>query len=546
MKNVSRFAAALLLVAGFSSTAAAQPVSDAAVSEALRQRLDEMQTTSRLAVGRAEVAARTALPILYEEAGYAALWNAERLETLLALVKESADDGLSPEDYHASELARLAPSLAAPRDAISRAQLDLLATDAFYLLLSHLYLGKVDPTTLDPKWNFEPPPVGDRAGAAFVLDAITSGKLREAVARVRPSHWWYARARAALTEYRALAAKGGWAPIPAGPALKPGSSGPRVVALRRRLAATGDLAGQPLDAPAFDEPVAAAVRAFQTRHRISPEGVVGPATLAELNVPVGERIRQIRVNLERGRWLLHDAADEDFVLVDVAGFEAAYMRNHAAVWRARVQVGKPYRQTPIFRSKIDHVVFNPTWTIPPGIAAKDTVPAIKKDRGYLAKKGLDVLDAEGRKVDPSTIDWAAMKGSGAPYMFRQPAGPDNALGRVKIMFPNPYFVYLHDTPSQELFEKDERTFSSGCMRLQRPLELAELVLNDPENWNAASIASAVAAGETKTVRLKTPVPVLILYWTIDLSTEGRIVFKKDPYERDPKLAAALESPPPKS
>jgi len=299
-----------------------------------------------------------------------------------------------------------------------------------------------------------------------------------------------------------------------------------------------DASGQPLDSAAYDAPVAEAVKKFQARHRISPDGSVGAGTLAELNVPVEARILQIRVNLERARWVLQEVTADDLVVVDVAGFEVAYMKNRAPVWRAKIQVGKPYRQTPIFKSRIDTVVFNPTWTVPPGILQKDVLPAARKDPGYFARKGFDVLDASGQKVDPARIN---LKASSFPYTVRQGPGPDNALGQVKILFPNPYFVYLHDTNHRELFAKDERAFSSGCMRVERPLELAERVLNDPAKWNPKAIQEAIATGDTQTVRVERPIPVLVMYWTIDPLGEGRTVFKRDPYKRDPPLARALDA-----
>src|SRR5262249_34634515 len=184
-----------------------------------------------------------------------------------------------------------------------------------------------------------------------------------------------------------------------------------------------------------------------------------------------------------------------------------------------------------------------TWPVPAGILSKDVLAAVKRDPGYLEKKRLDVIDRGGKKVDASGIDWAAQTAGSFPYMLRQEPGPENALGRVKILFPNPYFVYLHDTPSRELFEKEERAFSSGCMRVERPLELAGLILNDPENWSASAIDQAVQAGATRTVRLARKLPVLIMYWTIDPGPERGIVFKRDPYGRDPRLAQALDAPP---
>jgi murein L,D-transpeptidase YcbB/YkuD len=527
----------LLVVGGLSGASPKDPGS--ATVNALRERLEALETADRSGLARAQIAARSALPDLYEEAGYRCFWTPETLATLVALVRGSAEDGLRPEDYHSAELEKLAPALSPEnKDPVSRARAEILATDAFYLLLYHSYLGKVDPASLEAAWNFQPRPIADKSGVAFVLDALTTGKLREAVEKVRPTHWWYGKARAALAEYRALAAKGGWKAIPAGPAMKPKTSGPRIVALRQRLAATGDLSGQPLDSPTYDAPLAEAVKKFQARHRIFPDGAVGAGTLAELNVPVEARILQIRVNLERGRWVLQEITPDDLVVVDVAGFEVAYMHDRAPVWRAKIQVGKPYRQTPIFKSKIDTVVFNPTWTVPPGILEKDVLPAARKDPGYFARKGFDVLDASGQKVDPARIN---LKASNFPYTVRQGPGPDNALGQVKILFPNPYFVYLHDTNHRELFAKDERAFSSGCMRVERPLELAEKVLNDPAKWNAKSMQEAIATGETQTVRLGRPIPVLVMYWTIDPLGEGRTVFKRDPYGRDAPLARALDA-----
>jgi murein L,D-transpeptidase YcbB/YkuD len=514
---------------------------DAAVVPLLRERLQRMQAKGA-AGSSSGVAARTALPKIYEGGGYRPFWNSERLDTLLALIRASAEDGLRPEDYHLAALTQRASALAPGADPAARADADLLATDGFFLLLYHLYLGKVDPKSHHPVWNFDPRPVGEQQGIAFVLDALKQGRIREAVARVRPDHWWYAKARAALAEYRDLAARGGWPSVAPGAPLKPGAKDARVVSLRKRLAASGELSGQPLDSEVYDAPLAAAVQDFQERHRLTRDGALGAETLAELNVPVEARILQIRINLERARWVLHEIKPGDLVVVDVAGFETMFVREGKPIWRGKTQVGKPYRETPIFKAKIDHVVFNPTWTVPPGILANDVLPAARKDPKYLERKHLDLIDSKGNKVDPAGIDWASQRAGSFPYTVRQEAGPDNALGRVKIMFPNPYHVYLHDTPNKALFEKSSRAFSSGCMRLERPLEMTELLLADSKAWNASAIEKAVAAGETQTVKLPRPVPVLVMYWTIDPSVEHRTVFKRDPYGRDPGLARELDAP----
>jgi L,D-transpeptidase YcbB len=535
--------AGVLVLAARPGAAAQTEGVEGGVAEALRELLEQLQTTGRLEVGNEALVSRNALPAIYEEGGYRAYWTPERLTILLELVRQSEEDGLRPEDYHLAALSRVAPGLAnSASDAVTRAQVDLLATDAFYLLLYHLYVGKVDPKSLDPKWNFDLRPVREPGGIGFVVDALTQGTLRETVARVRPDHWWYQRARAALARYRGLAAQGGWKAIPPGKPLKIGMADPRVPALRKRLAATGELSGGPLDSTEYDEPLAKAVAAFQESQRLDADGAVGATTLAELNVPVEARIMQVRVNLERGRWVLQEITGGDLVIVDVAGFEVDYSRDRSLIWKSKIQVGKPYRQTPIFKSKIDLVVFNPTWTVPPGIFANDILPAVKRDPSYLQKKGLNVIDGSGRKVDPSTIDWSKTTAGNFRYMLRQEPGPDNALGRSKFMFPNPYSVYLHDTPHRALFEKEERAFSSGCMRVEKPLELARLLLNDDQKWNVRAIDEVLDTVETRTIRLAQPVPVLIMYWTIDLSVEGRVGFKRDPYKRDPRLAKALDAP----
>ncbi len=359
---------------------------------------------------------------------------------------------------------------------------------------------------------------------------------------MKPTHRLYVGLKRELARYRAALPTPG--SVPAGPALKPGASDPRVPALRARLAASGDLdATAAVASPeAYDEALEAAVRRFQGRMGLEADGVVGAGTIAELNVPVADRIRQLRINLDRGRVLLQDLPPE-FIVVNVAGFSLYYVRGQEIAWSTRVQVGKPYRKTPLFRSEINYLVFSPTWTVPPGIIRADILPVARKDPGVFARKQLKVLDAEGRVIDPASVDWSRFQGGHIPYTLRQDPGPDNALGRVKLMFPNPYLVYLHDTPSQSLFERAERSFSSGCVRVQDALKLAELVLDDPSRWDAESIAATVAAGKLVNVTLKKKVPVLLTYWTAWVDARGVMNFRRDIYGQDAKWGAALGEPP---
>lgn len=522
------------------AAAAQTPASADPVIEAVRERVEALSAGGRLSVGGTPLSATRSLATLYELHGFQPFWDGTRLAKLLDVVHGSAADGLTPADYHLATLERLAREV--DRTPLDAAQLDLLATDAYTELLYHWYFGKVDPVSLDSRWNFERRQMNESDAVQFVLGALTAADIASAIDKVRPDHWMYQAMAKALADYRRIESAGGWPTLPDGPTLRPGVTDPRVAALRLRLSASGDDPRAALGSTAFDEDLEAALKRFQARHFLSPDGAVGPDTRRELNVGVTQRIDQIRVNLERARWVLHQRADGEFVIVDVAGFEVRYVRDRAVIWRARAQVGQPYRQTPIFRSAIDEVVFNPTWTVPPGILAKDILPAVRRDPSYLEKRGLKVIDRNGRPVSEAGIDFTRYSGATFPFMIRQDPGPTNALGRVKIMFPNAYLVYLHDTPSRALFEREQRAFSSGCIRTERPLELAELLLANPERWNRAAIDAVLDSGATRTVRLPKPVPVLMLYWTVDRDDQGAVVFKPDPYGRDPKLLKALDRP----
>ena len=312
---------------------------------------------------------------------------------------------------------------------------------------------------------------------------------------------------------------------------------PRVAALRARLAMTGDLEG-PMEAVApelFDAAVEEAVKRFQQRHGLDADGVVGRQTLAELNVPVEARIAQLRVNMERVRWIFRDL-EPRFILVNIARYRVLLVENGEVVWSTRAVVGRPYRQTPLFRARMTYLEFNPTWTVPPTILREDLLPDIRRDPSVLQQRNMTVLDHQGRRVDPDTIDWSSTTARNFRYMIRQEPGPENALGQVKFMFPNQYHVYMHDTPARGLFRRAARGFSSGCIRLERPFELADILLAGTQ-WDAA----AVASGRTRVVNLPQPITVLIIYGTA-VPEDGRIHFADDIYRRDARLLAALDAP----
>ncbi len=519
-----------------------QPVADAR-TEAIRMRVDELRYGKDYSVRGDRVILADAVAAFFEDRQFASTWsNGARLDHLIAALRDVEQDGLDPADYHVATLQALRGELhsGAGLPAAEQADLELLATDAMALALFHLHGGKVDPVKLSTQWNYPSRPVRTPDARELLVRALGSGRIVEAFIEVRPQHVWYRRGREQLREYRRIAASGGWPEVTDGPTIKPGMADARVPALRRRLEITGDIGVARITAPdLYDVGLEDAVKRFQARHGMTADGAVGAGTRAAMNVPVSARIDQLRVNLERGRWVLHEIRGE-FVLVDVAGFDVAYFRDDEPIWTSKVVVGRPYRETPVFKSEITYVVFNPTWTIPPGILAKDTLPAVKRDPAYLARHRIKVIDRNGREVSPWSVDWNRYSNS-IPYQLRQDPGPDNSLGLVKIMFPNPYLVYLHDSPAKSLYDRDERAFSSGCIRVARPFELTELLLNDPAQWNAASMQAVIASGKTRTVNLAKPVPVLILYWTAQPTPDGQIIFRNDIYGRDAPTLRALDS-----
>lgn len=480
-----------------------------------------------------------ALSAFYQAREFALVWTEpSRQHALLNALADLHDDGLDPQDYRLDAL-RNAWSVPADKIADPIAT-DLLATRALFTALAHLLNGKVDPRALEPGWNFQPRPLDLERNLRNASRMIDSGQIAALFDGARPQHPLYAQLRSGLRRLYQVAESGGWPMIAPGETLKPGLSDPRVSMLRQRLQQGGYvIAGDDPSSDLFDTTLEAAVRRFQREQYLEVDGAVGKATLAALNVPVQARIAQLRANLERARWLLHEPSRE-FLLVDIAGYKASFFENGQPTWSTRVQVGKPYRETPSFRSQIDRITFNPTWTVPPTILRNDVLPKVRANPGYLAANRLRALDANGNELDPAQIDWNNPHG----VSLRQDAGPGAALGRVVIRFDNPYSVYLHDTPHTELFGREQRAFSSGCIRVEQPLELVERLFNDPLQWNRAAIDAAIASRQTRTVNLPQPVTVLLVYWSVDVHHDGRLSFKPDIYRRDARLQALLDQPQP--
>lgn len=516
---------------------------EATVSEALALEIEELATTGRLRIRGTEVASGELLVDVYEQNQFELTWTRpEQIGELLEAIRATEADGLNPADYHVEEVQAGYQQLLSGVEitANERADLDLLFTDSLIRLGYHERFGKLNPHTLDPQWNFRREKSEIEAADA-ILAAIASDSLIAHITALFPRGPFYQQLRKGLAEYRQIMANGGWPEFPDGPTLRPGASDERVTILAQRLAVTGDLPADEYSpsGDVYNASLEAGVRHFQSRHGLDVDGIIGPATVRALNVPVEDRVQQLKVNLERTRWVFDDTSD-DFILVNIAGFAAYVIRDGDVVWQTRVQVGKPFRKTPVFRDEMKYVVFNPTWTVPYSIATRDILPSIQADPDYVTTRNFDIKDRNGNLVDPESIDWSKLSRGNFPYTLVQRPGPDNALGRVKFMFPNEHAVYLHDTPSKHLFGRAERAFSAGCIRVEKPFEFAE-VLMGRDGWTQERFKEVLDSGDTKTVFLTKPLPVLLLYWTAEVNKQGVVRFYQDIYERDQTVADGLDA-----
>ncbi len=534
------------------------------LAEPLRQRLDAMLLANEAVAAGRPLLATAPLVRLYETRLGQPIWFDGQaqptpiMDQLLPAIDRAWDHGLDPEHYHREALAELLAQRAEQGEAVDRrllVDIELLASDGLLSLGHHLLNGRVDPESIDPGWLIEREPPDLFAELAASRGDGAPVDLRQILDRLAPRYPAYQALVQRLALHRSLSTNGAWPTIADGPLLRPGDSDQRVEAIRRRLRQLGDFgeadSRQSADNPAsaedrYDETLQIAVRAFQRRHGLEADAVIGPRTLAELNTTPPQRAAQLRANMERWRWLPR-ALGEEYILVNIAGFNLQVHYQGEIVMTQRVVVGTPFRRTPVFTGRMSYLVLNPSWEVPPRLAAQDQLPRIRADLSYLDRMGFSVLQgwgADERRIDPTTIDWRALSARNFPYRLRQAPGPDNALGRVKFMFPNRHNVYLHDTPARALFGREERAFSSGCIRVDNAEALARWLLTERSSLvSAARIDSILASGQETTLRLDRPLPVHLLYWTAWVDEQGQVQYRRDIYERDGRLIEALDAPP---
>ncbi|MFN8392924.1 MAG: L,D-transpeptidase family protein [Bdellovibrionota bacterium] len=434
------------------------------------------------------------------------------------------EHGLDPNSYGYTQLRAVRES-----DPSKRNELETLLTRAFVELAVDVRFGRLAARTADGDPSAMTPPRGPAAAAlktrALNVLADPTQSIETFIDSLFPQHAQYHKMKQALATYRAIAQSGGWPTIPPGPALSPGASDSRVPILVDRLRATDDLQSSGPFTSRYSDEIVDCVRAFQRRHGLEPDGVVGKETVDAMNVSVDERIHELMVNLERWRWLDRELG-ERFVMVNVAGFELVFVQRNedksTVLFRTPVIVGQPFLSTPVFSGRIQYVELNPYWNVPKSIEVNEIEPKLRKNPNYLVTQHMELVDDNG---------WQHL---------RQTPGPWNALGAIKFVFPNPYDVYLHDTPSKALFRERKRTFSHGCIRVKDPLELAELLLGgESAGWSAHRLKDIVGEGRNVKVALSEKIPIHIVYRTAWVDVDGSINFRSDVYGRDGRMIEKL-------
>ncbi|MCL7929541.1 L,D-transpeptidase family protein [Halomonas llamarensis] len=522
----------------------AQQTLEKSIQTALKEQLTSQKEGGDIAQAQAD----EDLPLMrfYQHVDQALVWQQPaRVESLVAALQGLVDDGLTPSHYGADQL-KASYQHSQTQGVTAQVAFDISATRALLKALDHLQNGKLNPREVTPRWDA--PPRLQALPVAAIAQAVVSDEMANAFAQARPALPYYQPLRETLSAYRDLAAQHSAPFFPSREAsLRPGEHHADVIILRQRLTywgETGLLSGSPEAYPGvdieqrdprrFDRELEGAVKRFQRRHLLHADGVVGSKTRQALNASIATRVAQLRVNLERGRWMAPTLSREPHVWVDIAGYRMTYVRPNGERWSSRAVVGSSRRETPVIHSQITRLTVNPSWTLPPTIMREDMLPQLRQNPAYLSERGINAINYSGEVVDASDIDWA----SPGNIMLRQPPGAANPLGRVVVRFPNNEMIYLHDTPAQGLFGRDQRALSSGCVRVEGVHQLARMLLEDTGSRYRLEALINTSRSDIN-VNLPQHIPVSLHYVTAWPDEEGEITFREDIYRRDERVLNAL-------
>jgi murein L,D-transpeptidase YcbB/YkuD len=513
------------------------------VEEIFEQKIQDEASQNGISVDGVELFSQVELPQFYTYRGFELAWRDKvNKNDLIESLESSFDEGLDPADYHLEKIKELMGK--SKKNKLSNDELvdlDLLLSDALILYGSHLLEGKLEQSQLRKNWDVEKNEKPEHIDSLLTV-TLHNHLVKQALENLKPNNFMYKLMKSHLKRLREEAKDGGWPEVSEGATLKPGDSSARIAEVRKYLIAVGDLKKEKVaDENVYDEDLELAVKRFQLRHKLTDDAAIGKGTIGQMNIPIEERINTVLVNLERMRWIFHQP-DEDFLMVNIAGFRVKRFTNREEVFDSRVIVGKYNHKTPVFKGVMKYIVMNPTWTLPYSIATHETLAKLKKDPGYLAAKHMEVMDRNGTILNPANIDWNQYSAGNFPFQIRQKAGPWNALGEVKFIFPNKYSVYLHDTPSRGLFDRQDRAFSHGCIRTEEKWGLLMSLMDDPDVWNMDKINEILKSGKTTNIPLPKPINIYLIYLTAAVDHQNNLLFNRDIYKRDSEILQALEKP----
>ncbi len=475
-----------------------------------------------------------AIAAFYKARNYKPIWtgnsDGQRRRAFIEVLKRAPDNGLPQGRYDAASMRQ---DFSGFKSARAKAILEVETTRKFLQYARDIQSGILEPRRIDKNMTLRPP----RRDRLQTLVSFAKSSPSAFLRTLPPSAPGYNRLLKEKVRMERIVGRGGWGPTVKAHKLKPGQSGPLIVTLRRRLTAMGYR--QLGTSPKFDQSLIKAVQLFQQDHGLNPDGVAGARTIAAVNISATTRLMQVVIGLERLRWL-NKPLGKRHILVNEAAFTAYVIDNGKPTLTTRVVVGKAGRwRTPEFEKKMTHMVINPSWYVPASIAGTEYLPKLKLSPDALTRQDLIMTDASGKTVNPSNIDFSQYSKNNFPFSLRQPPSGANALGKVKFMFPNKHAIYLHDTPAKSLFGKDIRAYSHGCVRVQKPFELAYTLLSKQTANPKALFNRYLQTGTEVTVKLKEAVPIYLVYRTAWVSANGRPNYRADSYNVDKKVFAAL-------
>lgn len=467
----------------------------------------------------------------YKSSGYKTVWQSKKnRKIILEQLLESEEEGLSPDDYKVNKLQKYERKIALLNEK-EIVNYDILLTRNLQKYMAHLTNGRLNPRALYPDWDLEENKIDINASIANFLKGDS---LENKIEQLKPNHIVYKKLKKALKILNTFP-KDTFTRIEIVNKIVQNDTNLALISIKKRLIYWKDM--QPKDSLSsiYDEKTMEAVKNFQMRHGLSADGVIGKGTIQSLNFSKKERKEQILANLERWKWFPKDMKNE-YVIINIPDYKLTLVKDKDTLRTHKVIVGRAKRKTPILSSKLSSVVFNPTWTVPPTILKEDVIPSIQKNRNYLAQTNIKVYDRNGNIV--SADNWTLSNARG--YRYVQSPGTFNSLGMVKILFPNRFSVYLHDTNHRDYFTKSMRSLSSGCVRVDNPLALTEYLLDDATLWNLEKITETLQSEKTKQIRLKKEAYIHILYWTA-WSEKNSLIFRDDIYNLDADLYDKLGS-----